>query len=237
MKKIFMIGDSTMQFNNAYSYPPTGWGQVLPIFTKPEYQIIDLAKNGRSTKSFIDEGRFKEIEEHLQKGDFIICQFGHNDEKDDPLRHTDPNGSYLENLAYFAAPAKEKGAHIVFATSISRRSFKNGVCQDTHKGYPQAMKKWCEENNYTCIDLNTLTLNLYNELGEEATKKFHVIFPANTYTNYPEGKTDNSHLLYEGAHMVSELFVSALAKTNDPLKNCFLDLDNKEEIDWKMLID
>ncbi len=237
MNKIYMIGDSTMQFNNAYSYPQTGWGQVLPIFCRPEYQIIDLAKNGRSSKSFIDEGRFKYVETNLQKGDFIICQFGHNDEKDDPDRYTSPEGTYLENLAYFARVAKEKEAHIVFATSISRRSFKDGKCVDTHKGYPQAMLKWCEKEGYTCIDLNGLTLSLYNKLGEEETKKFHMILSPNVYPNYIDGKNDNSHLVYEGAHMVSELFVRALYKTNDPLKQCFLDLDNKEEIDWKMLID
>lgn len=237
MNKIYMIGDSIMQYNNIFGYPQVGWGQVLHLFTGNNYLVEDHARNGRSTKSFIDEGRFDRVLNKMEKGDFLIVQFGHNDEKDDPLRHTDPNGSYLDNLAYFANSAKEKGAHVVFATSVTRRKFENGVCVDTHKGYPQAMLKWCNENNYTCIDLNQITLDLYNKLGEEETKKFHMIFGPNEFPNYPEGKSDNSHLVMAGALMVCEAFVRGIFKTNDPIKNCFLDLDHKEEIDQKMLID
>ena len=90
---------------------------------------------------------------------------------------------------------------------------------------------------YRCIDLNTITRNLYNKLGEEATKKYHMIFPANMYRNYPEGKDDHTHLVYNGALMVAELFVKEIYKTNDPIKDCFLDLSQKEEIDWAMLKD
>lgn len=232
-----MIGDSTMQFNNIFSYPQTGWGQVMPLFTKPGYEIVDLAKNGRSTKSFIDQGRFDEVLKHIKPGDYLICQFGHNDEKDDPARYTDPNSSYIENLKYFATSVIAKGAHPVFATSISRRSFVNGVCEDTHKGYPQAMFKMCKEEGYTCIDLNGLTLDLYNTLGEEETKKFHMIIPKGVYKTYPDGKTDNSHLVFEGAKTICELFVREIYKTDDPIKECFYNLDEKYEIEWEMLID
>ena len=90
MNKIYMMGDSTMQYNNYNSYPQTGWGQVLHLFAHEDVRIIDCAKNGRSTKSFIDEGRFQAILDKLEEGDFVICQFGHNDEKyDDATRFTD----------------------------------------------------------------------------------------------------------------------------------------------------
>lgn len=237
MNKIYMIGDSIMQYNNIFSYPQVGWGQALHLFTKNDYIIEVHAKNGRSTKSFIDEGRFDVVLSRIGKGDFLICQFGHNDEKDDPLRHTDKDTTYLENLQYFYDEATKKGAHVVFATSVTRRSFENGVCIDSHKGYPQAMLKWANEHNYTCIDLNTITRDLYNKLGEEETVKFHMIFGPNIYRNYPEGKKDNSHLVMKGALMVCENFVREIEKTNDPIKDCFLELDKKEEIDQKMLID
>lgn len=236
--KIFMMGDSTMKYNNFQRFPQTGWGQVLHMMTKNEWLVEDHAENGRSTKSFIDEGRFDVILSKLEKGDFVICQFGHNDEKSqDPARYTTAYGTYQENLRFIADSVKAKGANIVFATSITRHSFVDGVCQDTHKDYPQAMIDFCNENGYTCIDLNTLTRNLYNKLGEEATKKYHMIFPANMYRNYPEGKDDHTHLVYNGALMVAELFVKEIYKTNDPIKDCFLDLSQKEEIDWAMLKD
>lgn len=238
MKKIYMIGDSTMQYNNCFAYPQVGWGQVLHLFTKNDWLIEDHAKNGRSSKSFYEEGRFDVILSKLEKGDFVICQFGHNDEKEqDPSRFTTPNGTYLDFLAQYARLTIEKGANIVFATSISRRKFENNVAIDTHKGYPQAMLNWCKENNFTCIDLNQITLNLYNKLGEEKTKKFHMIFDANIYPNYMDGKEDNSHLVYAGALMVAENFVREINKTNNPIKEAFLDLEEKEEIDQRMLID
>lgn len=237
MKKIFMIGDSTMQYNNIYAYPQTGWGQLLHMFVKNDCLVEVHAKNGRSSKSFIEEGLFEEVLRKLEQGDAIICQFGHNDEKLDEERHTTPNGTYLDNLAYFAACAKEKGAHIVFATSISRRLFKDGVCYDSHQGYPQAMLNWAKENGHTCIDLNQITLDLYNKIGEENAKSYHMIFGPNIYPNYPEGKLDNSHLNHAGAMMICEIFSREIAKTNHPIKSWFHNLEKKEEIDERMLID
>lgn len=237
MRRIFMIGDSTMHYNKFNSFPQIGWGQALNLYTKRDVLIFDFALNGRSTKSFIDEGVFEEVYKMLQKGDYLICQFGHNDEKEDVARHTDKDSTYLENLAFYAKKAKEKGANIVFATSISRRNFINGVCVDSHKGYPQAMKKWADENGYVCIDLNQITLDLYNELGEEETKKYHMIFGKGIYPNYMDGKNDNSHLRIDGAMMISRLFVEALYKTTSPLKDYFYDVNNPEKVDQSMLID
>ncbi len=238
MNNIYMIGDSTMQYNNFQTYPQMGWGQVLGLFAHEGVQIFDYGKNGRSTKSFIDEGRFDKVLSKLSEGDYVICQFGHNDEKiKDPLRYTTPNGTYIENLKYFNDKIKEKKATLVLATSISRHHFIDGVCQDTHLGYPQAMLKFAQENGIVCVDLNTLTLNLYNEMGEEATKRFHMMFPAGMYENYPEGKEDGSHLRADGAYMVAHLFVEGLFKTNSTLKNLFYAPDEKADIDWAMLID
>lgn len=236
--KIFMMGDSTMKYNNIFRYPQVGWGQVLHLFTKNEWLVEDHAENGRSTKSFKEEGRFDVILSRIQSGDFVICQFGHNDEKkQDPSRYTEPYGEYQKNLAYFAQEVEKKGGHIVFATSITRHHFENGVCTNTHGEYPKAMLEFAAKNGYTCIDLNHLTMQLYTKLGEEATKKYHMIFPKNTYESFPEAKEDHSHLRYEGALMVAELFVRAVAKTKDPIRNCFVNLDEKEYIDEKMLID
>ena len=236
--KIFMMGDSTMKYNNIYTFPQMGWGQLLHLFTKNHIIVEDHAENGRSTKSFIAEGRFDKILNKMNHGDFVICSFGHNDEKiNDPNRYTTPYGEYQENLKYFYDKVKEKGGHIIYATSIARHKFIDGICVNTHMDYPNAMLDFCKENNLTCIDLNKLTINLYNKLGEEESKKFHMIFPPKIYKNYFEGKDDHSHLVFDGAKMICELFVSAVKQTNDPIKECFLDLDYEFEIDYEMLRD
>lgn len=125
MNKIFMIGDSTMQYNNIFSYPQTGWGQVLHLFTKNNWLIEDHAKNGRSTKSFIDEGRFKNVLDKLSQGDYVICQFGHNDEKDNDLtRYTDKDTSYLDNLAYFHDEVEKKERILYMQPQLREENFK-----------------------------------------------------------------------------------------------------------------
>ncbi len=236
--KIFMIGDSTMKYNTIYTYPQNGWGQQLQLFVKMGVLIEDYAENGRSTKSFIDEGRFDKVLKRMQKGDYLIVQFGHNDEKkQDPKRYTNPFIEYQQNLKFFADEASKRGVHVVFATSIARHLFSNGICINSHGDYPNAMIDFSLKNGYTCIDLNKRTIDLYNQLGEEESKKFHMIFGPNLYDAYKDGKDDHSHLVYEGAVMVAKLFVEEIQKTNDPINECFLNLKEKYEIDWNMLID
>ena len=238
MRKIFMIGDSTMKYNNISSYPQCGWGQMLHLYTKKDWLIEVHAENGRSSKSFINEGRFDVILNKMNEGDYLICQFGHNDEKiQDETRYTTPYETYVENLKYYADEFIKKGGKVVFATSITRHKFVDGIQINTHMEYPDAMMKFAKENGYTCIDLNQLSIDLYNKIGEEESTKFHMIFPANLYNKYIEGKDDHSHLMYLGAVTICDLFVRALAKTNDPINECFLDLSNLETIDFNMLKD
>ncbi|MDE7018469.1 MAG: GDSL family lipase, partial [Lachnospiraceae bacterium] len=99
MATIFWAGDSTVQYNGIMTYPQTGIGQVLHLFLKPEVKVENHAKNGRSTKSFIDESRLPAIYDKISEGDFFFIQFGHNDEKkEDPDRYTEPFSDYMVNL-------------------------------------------------------------------------------------------------------------------------------------------
>ena len=124
MNRIFWAADSTVQTNDYTTYPQTGIGQVFPLFVKPEYQVCNHAKNGRSTKSFMDEGRLKAIEEKIGAGDFLFIQFGHNDEKkEDPTRYTEPFSTYMENLETFIRVAKDHSAYPVLITPLERRCF------------------------------------------------------------------------------------------------------------------
>ena len=236
--KILMMGDSTMKKNNFYSYPQFGWGQGLDLFLKDDIIILNYAENGRSSKSFISEGRFGKLLRNLNKGDYVICQFGHNDEKKyDIARYTDPFGEYQNNLLYFAQEVEKKGGHIVFATSITRHSFQNGICVNTHGDYPQAMLEFAKKYNYTCIDMNKYTLAYYNKIGEEESKKLHLIFGPNLYERAMEGMDDHSHLTILGAITVAKIFVSEISKTSDPINECFIDLTLEDQIDYEMLKD
>ena len=150
MNKIYLIGDSTCQNNTRKTYPQHGWGQVFSAFISDDYQVINLAKNGRSSKSFFKEGLFKPCEENISNKDYLFIQFGHNDEKiNDPNRYTEPFGEYQQNLKYFADSVKSKGGHIVYTTSITRHKFVDGVCINTHQDYPQAMLDFCKENKFS----------------------------------------------------------------------------------------
>ena len=113
MERILYAGDSTVAFNKINTYPQTGMSQALPLYLKDDIQVLSFAKNGRSTKSFIAEGRLAAIERELKEGDYLFVQFGHNDAKPDEARHTDPATDFKENLLTFAKAAQDHGEKAV----------------------------------------------------------------------------------------------------------------------------
>ena len=186
---IHYIGDSTVQVNNIHTYPQTGMGQVLSLYLREDVQVSSYAKNGRSTKSFLDEGRFEPVKAAMQPGDFLFVQFGHNDEKEDPLRHTDAFGNFRDNLRLFIAATREKGAYPVLLTPIARRLFDNQgkFRPGSHGVYPEAVRQVGREENVPVIDLTTETEAFLAFLGDEPSKALFV---------WPK---DNTHLKAEGA--------------------------------------
>ena len=121
---IFTIGDSTMANKSLVGgNPERGWGQMLSRYFSADIVIDNHAVNGRSSKSFIDEGRWDKVLEKLKKGDYVFIQFGHNDEKSDEKRHTDPGTTFDANLKRFVEEARAKGAIPVLFNSIVRRNF------------------------------------------------------------------------------------------------------------------
>lgn len=223
MKKIFWAADSTVQTNDYTTYPQTGIGQVFSLFIKDEYQVENHAKNGRSTKSFMDEGRLQAIEEKIGEGDFLFIQFGHNDEKkQDPTRYTEPFSSYMENLETYIKVARDHGAYPVLITPLERRCFKD----DTHLGmgehsdYVAAMKQTAEKNNVPLVDLYSMSREALKKVGEEQSRRWYMYFPAGVYANYKDGSLDNTHLRHEGAVM----FASLIAKGLEELGGIYAEL-------------
>ncbi len=215
MNTIYLIGDSTCQTNFEDTYPQIGWGQVFPNYVKDNYKVINLAKNGRSTKSFTDEGLFNPCKDNIEKGDYLFIEFGHNDEKkEDPTRFTEPFGKYQENLLYFINTARKVGATPILLSPIYRRHFdENGKIKDNvHLNYPEAVRQLAEKEHVIYIDMCELTKGYLSKLGDEASKELFMNFAPGLYPNYPEGKNDNTHFREKGAKMVCDILTQELKK-------------------------
>jgi len=202
---IYTIGDSTMADKNPGVYPETGWCQVLGDFFNDAVTISNHAVNGRSSKSFIDEKRWQAVHDSLKPGDFVFIQFGHNDEKEyDTTRYTTPFGTYSENLKKFILETREKGARPVLFTSIARRKFgENGKLTKTHGDYPEATRVVAKDLNVPLIDLEKLTEDLINTLGDEPSKEFFLWTDPDE--KFPDGRKDDTHLSEKGAREVAKL--------------------------------
>lgn len=206
MNRIFYIGDSTVQYNRIDTYPQTGMSQVLEIHLAPGIQVHAHGKNGRSTKSFWDEGLFEPVRQQMGEGDFLLIQFGHNDEKEDPLRHTEPFGTYQENLQRFIDAARSVGAYPVLVTPIARRLFTpEGIFRPgSHGAYPQAVRELGARLDVPVADLTALTEAYLAQLGDDASKPLFV---------WPK---DNTHLKYDGAVTMTRFLCQELERMGSP---------------------
>ena len=214
--RIFWIGDSTVQENRIDTWPQCGIGQVLYLYLKPNVQVCNYAKNGRSTRSFLAEGRFSAVESALDSGDLLLIQFGHNDEKlEDPSRYTSPD-EYAANLHHFAHAAQERGARPVLITPIVRRKFMAGNLQPTHGEYPQAVRTLAKTEGLPLIDLNYATRGMVQSAGQKKSRSFYMNLDAGCFPNYPNGKQDDSHLQYIGAVCFAALVARGLKDLGAP---------------------
>lgn len=216
MTTVWYIGDSTVARNNIHSYPQTGMSQGLSLYLKEAVRMESHAKNGRSTKSFLDEGRFAPVAAGMQPGDFLFIQFGHNDEKADPARHTDPETTFRENLLLFVNTAKAAGAYPVLVTPIARRLFdeEGNFLPGSHGAYPDAVKKTAREAGIPVIDLTTATENFLVLLGDEASKPLFVWPKDNTHLK-PEGAVKMAGFLAQGLYNLGSPYADLLADTDE----------------------
>lgn len=222
---VFMAGDSTMAIKPLYKtvwdsiagdsvklpFLETGWGQVLPEFFNRNVVIENYAKNGRSTRTFIGEGLWGKVINNVQRGDYVVIQFGHNDASKEKVdRYTTPE-DYKRNLLRFINEVKSKGGNPIICTSVARRKFdKTGVLQDSHGVYVDLAIQAAKEGGVPVIDMHEKSKKLLTKLGEEASVPLFLHFKAGENPSYPEGKTDNTHFSEKGAKAMAELFVEGL---------------------------
>jgi len=179
--------------------------------------VSNHAVNGRSSKSFIDEGRWKAVLDSLKRGDFVFIQFGHNDEKaDKPAVYTDPQTTYRQNLEKFITETQAKGATPILLTPIVRRKFdSSGKLVDTHGKYPDAVREVAANQKVRLIDMQLLTAKLINSLGDEPSKKIYLWTPPDQ--KFPEGRKDDTHLCVEGAKTYAGIVAGEVVKMKNPL--------------------
>lgn len=214
---LFLIGDSTMaNKENPDKNPEHGWGQVLPQFLTTGIEVQNHAMNGRSSKSFRTEGRWDKVMKQLKKGDFVIIQFGHNDQKlKDSTKFTNPYTQYRANLERYVNETRAKGATPILMTSIVRRNFtENGVLIDTHKEYPLVVRMVANDMKVPFVDMQLLTEQMEIAYGPENSKKLHLHFAEGENPYYPKGKADDTHLSKLGAETVAKLALKDLKSLN-----------------------
>ena len=212
---LHLIGDSTMADKPVIpAYPERGWGQMLHLYFKDNVRVANYALNGRSTKSFIAEGHWDKVLAAIKPGDFVIIQFGHNDEKtNDVSRGTAPFGEYTNNLVRFIRESRERRATPMLATPVARRKFDSeGKLTDTHGDYPKAVRAVAANQKVPLLELCAATEKLLQQLGPESSKRLFDWIPAGEFAPDSKKLEDDTHFNAYGASRVCDLAVEEIEK-------------------------
>ncbi|WP_207591535.1 GDSL-type esterase/lipase family protein [Halomontanus rarus] len=160
---VFLAGDSTVTDQPAF--PWNSWGQMLTRFFGPAVAVANHAESGRTIRSFVAERRWEKVRSQLEAGDYLFVQFGHNDMKNGTPEET----GYRDGLSTFVEAARERDATPVLLTPPHRRRFDGGAVVDTHRDYPDAVRRVAREKNVALIDLHAASKTLYEALGPEGS--------------------------------------------------------------------
>lgn len=209
--RIFMAGDSTMSIKAQTAYPETGWGMPFVHFWNEQVQVINRAKNGRSTKTFRTEGIWATMLDEMQEGDYVFIQFGHNDEVKEKIGSYTTPAEFTANLKQYIADTRIKKAIPVLLTPVSRRKFDaNGNPVGTHEIYSALVREVATAENTILIDHDILSRAVYGKLGVETTKLLFLQLQAGEHPNYPGGKEDNTHFNELGARLMAQLVLQEI---------------------------
>ena len=209
--KIFLAGDSTMSIKETKAYPETGWGMPFVHFWDTSVTVLNRARNGRSTKTFISEGLWKSVYYEAGEGDYVFIQFGHNDESVEKKERYATPDTFKMNLTRFIKETREKKATPVLLTPASRRKFdKEGNAIQTHEVYSALVREVAKEQNVSFIDLDEKSRALYQQFGPESSKLLFLQLQPGEHPNYPEGKNDNTHFNELGARLIAQIVLKEI---------------------------
>ena len=216
---VYLIGDSTVSIKEKRNYPETGWGMPFTQFFDENVKIDNRAMNGRSTSSFLQENRWKPVVSTLKKGDYVLIQFGHNDEVSTKKTYTTPK-EFKANLLKYIKETKSKKAIPILITPVARRKFDaNGMVVDTHQEYAQLVREVAIKNKVQLIDLSAKSMELLQNLGVEKSKYLFNHLEAGQNPNYRDGKTDDTHFNELGARLMAQLVLAEIKTLNLGLAN------------------
>jgi lysophospholipase L1-like esterase len=209
---IYLAGDSTMAQKLPEKRPETGWGEELQKFFKDGTVVVDnRAKNGRSTRTFIEEKLWQGIVDNLRKGDYVFIEFGHNDSSKEKTDRYTPPEDYRKNLIRFINEARAKGAIPILLTPVMRRRFdKEGNFQDSHGVYPDIVRAVASEYKVALIDMHRKSEGVIKQYGMEESRKLFLQLKPGENSNYPRGVEDNTHFSPLGAGIMARLAVEGI---------------------------
>lgn len=207
---VYLIGDSTLSDKAVRAYPETGWGMPFVHFFDSTVTVQNHARNGRSTRTFLEEGRWQPVVRHLEQGDYVFIQFGHNDEVPSKEQYTTPK-NFEANLAKFVTETRAAGATPVLLTPVARRHFDEaGRLEDTHQVYSGLVREVARARDAPLIDLDAKSRALLRALGPDDSKFLYNHLAPGQHPNYPEGKTDDTHFNEYGARRIAELVLEGV---------------------------
>ena len=208
---IFLAGDSTMSIKDIKAYPETGWGMPFVNFWDSTVKVVNRARNGRSTKTFISEGLWKSTMDEARAGDYVFIQFGHNDEAVEKKERYATPEEYKANLVKFIKETKALKAYPILLTPVTRRKFdKEGRIMETHEAYSKLVREVAAGEQVPLIDLDTKSRDLLQEFGEQNSKLLFLQLKPGEHPNYPEGKNDNTHFNELGARLMAQIVLKEI---------------------------
>ena len=203
---VFIAGDSTAANKAENKRPETGWGEQLQKrFDERKVRVDNRALNGRSTKTFIAEGRWQALLDSVKAGDYVLIQFGHNDQPKEKASHTPPD-DFRRNLERFVDEVRAKKATPVLLTPVMRRRFDDkGVFYDSHFDYPDIVRGVAAGRKVALIDMHRMSEKVLVKYGPEESRKLFLQLKAGENPNYPQGVEDNTHFSPLGADIMAGL--------------------------------
>lgn len=210
---VWLIGDSTMCDQPRDRSPVTGWGTPFAEFFDSTVTVKNMARGGRSTRTFISEGRWKNVLDSLEENDYVFIQFGHNDEAKEPQyreRYTSVP-DYKTNLVKFITESRSKKAIPVLITPVTRRMFDSlGNIKETHREYSAAVWEIGRQYDVPVIDLDARSRQLLQQLGPEYSKMLFMQLDSLQNPHYPFGRKDNTHFNEYGARRMAEIVLAEI---------------------------
>jgi lysophospholipase L1-like esterase len=210
--KVVIVGDSTAAEYGADRYPQMGWGQVLKCYLDDTVPVLDLARGGRSSKSFIAEGFFSDMIKAVEPGDVVLIQWGINDaSRGRPERFVDPDEDFRNYLMTYVMAVRARNAHPVLLTPSPAVSFLDGKALDERAEYGAIVRQTAADARVPLIDVAAEGRALFDQLGERASRRLYLYYsPEDRVPRFPKGWADNVHFSEAGARTIAAIVARGL---------------------------